>query len=98
MAGARPARSCGTRCSAIIFAPAGAILVAVIFRVLSMTFGDRPGNKVETTPTLLILYGAMRVTGFAFPAAATAWSRADRVTANGMILTVAILSPPTPGF
>ncbi len=38
------------------------------------------------------------MTGLALPASATAWSRALAATANGMIFTVAIISPSTTGL
>ena len=55
MAPASAACSCGTRFSATMVAPAGAMRAAVIFSVLSTTFGARPGSKVETMPTFLIV-------------------------------------------
>jgi hypothetical protein len=90
--------SCGTRFSAMIAAPAGARRVAVIFSVFSITFGERPGSRVDTTPTLRNLYGATRMTGFALFATTTASSRAFAATAKGMIFTVAIISPSTTGL
>ncbi len=47
-------RSCGTRRSAMMVAPAGASRSAVTRSVLSTTFGESPGSRVETTPTRLI--------------------------------------------
>ena len=79
-------------------APAGARRSSVTFNVFSMTLVARPGSTVETTPTLRIRYGATRTSGRAALAAVTAASRAFSVTANGMILTVAIISPATTGL
>ena len=75
---------------------AGASRSAVIFSVLSITFGERPGSTVETTPTLRMRYGATRMSG-AFAAASARVAR-GRATANGMIFTVAIISPATTGL
>ena len=52
---ANAACSCGTRFSATIDAPAGAMRVAVILRVFSTTFGAKPGSKVDTMPILRTL-------------------------------------------
>ncbi len=52
MAFASAAFACGTRFSATMVAPAGAIRACVILSVLSTTLGDRPGSSVETTPIL----------------------------------------------
>ena len=90
--------SWGTRRSATIPAPAGFRRSSVTFNVFSMTLVARPGRTVETTPTLRIRYGATRTSGRAALAAVTAASRAFSVTANGMILTVAIISPATTGL
>ena len=60
----------GTWCSATIAAPAGASRSAVTWSVSSMTFGGRPGTKVETTPTLRMRYGVTRSNGSARPATA----------------------------
>ena len=54
MARASAACSCGTRFSATMVAPAGAMRASVIRKVLSMTFGASPGSSVETMPTFLI--------------------------------------------
>ncbi|MGY4293862.1 hypothetical protein ACVWXN_001957 [Bradyrhizobium sp. i1.4.4] len=46
--------SCCTRRSAMMLAPAGASRSAVTRSVLSITFDERPGSSVETTPTRLM--------------------------------------------
>ena len=44
--------SCGTRRSATIAAPAGAMRSAVMRSVFSITLSARPGSTVETMPSL----------------------------------------------
>ena len=93
---ARSVSSCCTRRSAMMVAPAGANRSAVTRKVFSITFGDSPGSKVETTPTRLMVNGAIR--SAPFPATATAASRNFASTPNGISLTVAIISPSTTGL
>ena len=76
IARASAACSCGTRRSAIMLAPAGAIRAAVTLSVLSTTFGDRPGSSVETMPILRNLVGRDPNDRFRSRRCGAAWSRA----------------------
>ena len=88
--------SCGTRRSATMLAPAGASRSAVIFSVFSITLPRaraarsrrcRPCERDKARPATAAAWRA-----------ASAASRAAPATANGMIFTVAIISPATTGL
>ena len=89
--------SCGTRRSATIAAPAGASRSSVTRSVFSTTLVASPGSKRRNHADLLDLVG--RDADERLAARPRAPRRAPpRSTANGMIFTVAIISPSTTGL
>ena len=77
---------------ATIWAPVGARRASSARRVFATTLSLRPGRTVETTATRNGRKGAT-VTPDASPRAASAASSVPSDVANGMILTVATMSP-----